>query len=459
MKNQSKSRLGGRIWFNIILFGFIGQIAWAVENMFFNTFLYNSVYNGASQNAVNGSIDVMSAISTMVAASASFTVIATFLMGTLSDKIGRRKPFLSIGYILWGIVTAAFGAISRDNTASFFHLTDEVKILTLTVTAVIIMDCVMSFIGSTGNDAAFNAWVTDVTNTHNRATVESVLALLPLIATAGVMGLAGFVGSIGYDIIFIVLGAIVAVCGIIGLFTIKESNVKAEAKTDNSYWQNLVYSFRPAVVKENKKLYLALFANCLSSTAFQVFFPYIFIYLGNVMNFSLDTVMASLTPAIIAVAAVVVIIAVTLIITAGKLMDKLGKQKFMVFSVILYALGLFAAGFAKSIVIFFIAAVPALAGWALFTIAIGASVRDFMPEDKVGAFQGIRIVFFVLIPMIIGPFIGNIVCRFSQFTYTNDYGVVTSAPGNAMFWAAAAAAILTLIPVFILKKNTHRAKN
>ncbi len=459
MKNQTESRLGGRIWFNIILFGFIGQIAWAVENMFFNTFLYNSVYNGASQNAVNGSIDVMSAISTMVAASASFTVVATFLMGTLSDKIGKRKPFLSIGYILWGIVTAAFGAISRDHTASLLHLTNEVKILTFTVAAVIIMDCVMSFIGSTGNDAAFNAWVTDVTNTHNRATVESVLALLPLIATAGVMGLAGFVGSIGYNIIFIVLGAIVALCGIIGLFTIKESNIKSEAKADNSYWQNLVYSFRPAVVKENKKLYLALFANCLSSTAFQVFFPYIFIYLGNVMNFSLDTIMASLTPAIIAVAAVAVIIAVTLIITAGKLMDKLGKQKFMVFSVILYALGLFAAGFAKSIVIFFIAAVPALAGWALFTVAIGASVRDFMPEDKVGAFQGIRIIFFVLIPMIVGPFIGNIVCRFSQFTYTNDYGVVTSAPGNAMFWAAAAAAILTLIPVFILRKKTAQAKN
>ena len=115
------SGLGAKIWLNIIIFGFIGQIAWAVENMFFNTFLYNSVYNGASQAAVNGSIDVMSAISTMVAASASFTVLATFLMGTLSDKIGKRKPFISIGYILWGIVTAVFGVISRDNTAKLFH--------------------------------------------------------------------------------------------------------------------------------------------------------------------------------------------------------------------------------------------------------------------------------------------------------------------------------------------------
>ena len=91
---NNKAKLGTRLWLNIILFGFMGQIAWAVENMFFNTFLYNSIYNGASQEAVNGSIDVMSAISTMVAASAAFTVVATFLMGTLSDKIGKRKPFI-----------------------------------------------------------------------------------------------------------------------------------------------------------------------------------------------------------------------------------------------------------------------------------------------------------------------------------------------------------------------------
>lgn len=452
---EKTNKLGGRIWFNIILFGFMGQIAWAVENMFFNTFLYNAIYNGASQTAVDGSIDVMSAISIMVAASASFTVVATFLVGTWSDKAGKRKKFIAFGYILWGIVTAAFGVISRDNTASLFHLTDEVKILTVTVAIVIVMDCVMSFIGSSGNDAAFNAWVTDVTSTKNRATVESVLALLPLIATAAVMGLAGAVGTIGYDVFFIVLGAIVSVCGICGLFTLKDGQIHTEVS--ESYLKDLVYGFKPSVVKENKKLYLALTACCLSSTAFQVFFPYIFIYLGNVMHFSLDSVLASLTPTIIAIAAVVLILAIALLIFTGKLMDKFGKDKFMVFSVILYLLGLIATGFAKNLAVFFVCAVPALLGWALFSIAMNASVRDFMPEGKVGVFQGIRIIFFVLIPMIVGPFIGNLVCRISSVTYTNEYGVVTSAPGSVMFWAAAAVAIFILIPVMVLRKKETKA--
>ncbi len=87
---------------------------------------------------------------------------------------------------------------------------------------------------------------------------------------------------------------------------------------------------------------------------------------------------------------------------------------------------------------------------------MNASVRDYMPEGKVGSFQGIRIIFYVLIPMIIGPFVGNIVCRFSKITYTNEYNVVTSAPGNVMFWAAAAVAVLTLIPVIILRKNNKK---
>lgn len=452
---ENQKKLGGRIWFNIILFGFMGQIAWAVENMFFNTFLYNAIYNGASQTAVDGSIDVMSAISIMVAASASFTVVATFLIGTWSDKAGKRKWFISIGYILWGLVTASFGVISREHTASLFHLTDEVQILTATVATVIVMDCLMSFIGSSGNDAAFNAWVTDVTSTKNRATVESVLALLPLIATAAVMGLAGAVGTIGYDVFFVVLGAIVTVCGICGLFTLKDGKIHTEVS--ESYLKDLVYGFKPSVVKENKKLYLALTACCLSSTAFQVFFPYIFIYLGNVMNFSLDAVLTSLTSTIIAIAAVVVVLAIALLIFTGKLMDKFGKDKFMVFSVVLYFLGLIATGFAKNIAVFFVCAVPALLGWALFSIAMNASVRDFMPEGKVGVFQGIRIIFFVLIPMIVGPFIGNLVCRISSVTYTNEYGVVTSAPGSVMFWAAAVVAVFILIPVLVLRKKEKNA--
>ena len=211
--NENK-RISKRVWFNIILFGFMGQSAWNIENMYFNTFLYNSVYsNGTTQAAIDGTMPVMKAISIMVALSAATAVITTFIMGNLSDKMKKRKVFISVGYILWGIVTGAFGLITRDHIATLFGMSDEVKILTATVWTVIIMDSVMTFMGSTSNDSAFNAWITDITAPENRPKVETVLAALPMVAMGIVVVLGSFAqsGKIGYDVFFLALGAFVII--------------------------------------------------------------------------------------------------------------------------------------------------------------------------------------------------------------------------------------------------------
>lgn len=452
MKNKSK--LTGVQWFNLILFGLMGQIAWAVENMYFNTFLYNSVYNGASQTAINGSIDVMDAISRMVAFSAVAAVVTTFIMGVLSDRVNSRKWFISIGYIVWGIITASFGLITRDNIALLFSLQDEVKILTATVITVIVMDCVMTFMGSTSNDSAFNAWVTDVTDVTNRATTESVLALMPVLAMGIVMAMGGFVGSIGYPAFFIALGAVVAVCGIIGIFTVKDSRAEKEASEKQSFFAEFIYGFKPSVIKKHKNLYLSLCAMALFNIAYQVFFPYIFIYLQHSMDFTFDKLLAGLTPKIIVIAAVCLVAVIAGIITLGRLMDKFGKDKFIYASVLLFITGLVITGINdKSLAGFGVGMLITMAGFGCFMILFGATVRDFTPEDKTGMFQGIRMIFIVLLPMVIGPVIGKEICKISAITYTNDYGVVQSAPGAVMFFAAAAVSVLIFIPVIFLKKN------
>ncbi len=35
-----KTKLGGRFWLCITIFSLMGQIAWVVENMYFNVFIY-----------------------------------------------------------------------------------------------------------------------------------------------------------------------------------------------------------------------------------------------------------------------------------------------------------------------------------------------------------------------------------------------------------------------------------
>ena len=66
-------RLSGRMWASFILIGFVGQLAWTIENMYFNVFLYNTISTDPN------------AIATMVAASAAAATITTLLMGALSD--------------------------------------------------------------------------------------------------------------------------------------------------------------------------------------------------------------------------------------------------------------------------------------------------------------------------------------------------------------------------------------
>ena len=89
--------------------------------------------------------------------------------------------------------------------------------------------------------------------------------------------------------------------------------------------------------------------------------------------------------------------------------------------------------------------------WKYFN---NAAVRDFTPEDKAGAFQGMRMIFTVMVPMIIGPAIGSFVTeRFSNTPYLNDYGESVLVPPAHIFLAAAAVSVLILIPlVFLLKE-------
>lgn len=455
-KLANPNKLSPRIWFNLCLFGFIGQVAWNLENMYFNTFLYNTVYDGGT---VTAGLPSMKAINLMVALSAATAVITTFIMGNLSDKINKRKIFISVGYLLWGITVLAFGFITKDNVATLFGIdTANVgAVVTATSITVIVMDCIMTFMGSTSNDSAFNAWVTDITTTKNRATVESVLSLLPIAATVIVIVFAGFIESLGYQMFFTILGGLVILSGIAGLFTLTDS--RSGEKKDDDYFKNLVYGFKPSVVKENSKLYISLAAVCIYSVAVQVWFPYLLIYLEHNMGINIDNLMQYLTPPVLIAAPIVLAIAVGAVILMGKLIDKQGKDKFIFVAAVLFVVGLVGASFAHTIGPFGLCAIPLLLGYAFMGIMLNATVRDFTPEDKTGLFQGVRMIFTVLIPMIVGPYIGDLTCSLSESgQYVDEMGNLTYSPCAEMFLAAAIVAVFVFIPLVVLKKKGFKVE-
>ena len=449
-----ETKLSKRLWLNILLFSFMGSVAWNVENMYFNTFLYNSVYLGASAEAISGTMSPTTAISRMVALSAIVAVVTTFIMGTLSDKLKNRKYFISLGYIAWGIITGLFGFISRDTIASLTGFSDAAAVLNATVWAVIIMDMIMTFMGSTSNDSVFNAWVTDVTSPANRPQVETAFLFIGFAAMGVVMGVGTLAqaGTISYKVFFLGLGAIVTLCGVLGLFLIKEPEHRTLSNEPKSkYWSDLFYGFRPSVVAGNSRLYLTLASVCLFNIAFQVFFPYLFVYLQYVIlpaNEGLDFLAPSvLVPVILAVAFMVAGVVVLLKLSA--------KNKVLGFvpAVICMAVGLFILSTTTNIVGVVIGVAPTLVGYLVLTIQLNASVRDFIPVGKAGLFQGIRMIFVVLIPMVVGPFVGDIACRNSAVTYINEYGVETIIPSASMFLYSAIFALLVFVPLLILIKK------
>ena len=171
MKTQNYPRA---FWPTLVIFSLVGQVAWVVENMYLNVFIYK-MFNASA-----------AAISGMVSASAVAATVTTIFVGALSDKIGKRKLFICLGYILWGVSIWSFALIRMDVINALFPAAASAA--AVGVSLVIIMDCVMTFFGSSANDACFNAWLTDSTDATNRGKVEGINSMMPLVAILVVFG-------------------------------------------------------------------------------------------------------------------------------------------------------------------------------------------------------------------------------------------------------------------------------
>ena len=254
-----KTKKSNKFYLALVIFSLVGQVAWVVENMYLNVFIYKMFHATAEQ------------ISLMVAASAVTATVTTLLIGALSDKIGKRKLFICGGYILWGISICSFALIRLDVIGAVFP--SVVSAASLGVSLTIIIDCVMTFFGSSANDAAFNAWLTDSTDETNRGSIEGINAMMPLVAILAVFG--GFMG-LNQDLQESWTMILVLLLGIAGFFLVEETGVKSEE--NSHYFANIFYGFRPGVIKENVPLYVTLAALALFNISIQIFMPYLILY-------------------------------------------------------------------------------------------------------------------------------------------------------------------------------------
>jgi MFS family permease len=386
----------------------------------------------------------------MVACSAVAATLTTLLMGALSDRLGKRKLFISFGYIIWGVAILLFplARVIKDTGAG-----QAVEIAThyamLSGVFIVVMDCLMTFFGSTANDACFNAYVTDSTNTKNRGKVESVLSILPLVSMLVIFGgMEGIIASETFDgwlVFFIIIGALTVIAGIVNIFIMPKENL--QPNKDEPYIKNIFYGFRPKVIKSNKMLYICLAAFMLFSIAIQVFFPYFMIYIEHGLKITGFDFILTL--------GIVLIISCIITVVFGIFMDKIGKSIIMIPALGVTIVGAILMFFLKDQIGVMIGGTILMSGYMVSTAVLNAKIRDYTPEKEVGLFQGIRMIFSVCVPMVTGPFIGTALYEATTTNkYINQYGVEETIPNEFIFLGAAAILVLAIVPlIFIILKE------
>jgi len=429
---MDKIRHDKRFWLALVIFSLTGQVAWTVENMYFNVFIYKMFHASASD------------ISLMVAASAVAATVTTLLIGALSDKLGKRKIFICGGYIAWGITIWAFSLVRLDVIEGLFPHAASAAAVGVSLT--IILDCIMTFFGSSANDACFNAWLTDVSDDTNRGSVEGINAMMPLVSILVVFG-----GFMSFDLdleeswvtIFHIIGIVVIAIGLLGFFLIKEPRVQTEE--NQSYFGNIFYGFRPSVVKENVSLYLTLALLALYNISIQVFMPYLILYYTECLG--MDNYVLIFAPAIL--------IAAVFTGLYGKRYDRKGFRAAILPTLALLMTGYMGLYFFRSTAPVFVASLIMMCGFLGTGAVIGAKVRTHTPENKSGMFQGLRIFAQVLIPGVIGPAIGAKILE-NAATIVGDDGTTSFIPNENIFLGAFVAILavwIVLIPLFRRKEK------
>ena len=439
------AKFGKRNFTVLMVFGLIGQIAWAVENMYFNLFVFETIAPD------------LDTVTLMVQLSGIVATVTTLLVGTLSDKIGNRRTFMWIGYIIWGVTVALFGFTSPKTVGAIFS-GDMAKIVSITLALAVIGDCVMTFFGSSANDACFNAWVTDNTETEYRGAIEGILSILPLAAMLIVAGGFGIlVEAMGYSTLFLLLGIVITICGIGGIFFIKDSNRLVKSGT----LKDILYGFKPSVIKGNLPLYITLIIVMLYGIACQTFMPYLIIYMKTYLGFSV------VEYSVVFGACIIIGAIINLYLT--RLSDSKDKGLMLYIAAGILSLGLlgmfiFNSGSKMALLITFgISGFVMITGYILVSALCGSMVRDYTPEGAVGKLQGVRMVFSVLIPMVIGPMMGNAINKAKNIPLPDlgsaDTMTTQYIPAPQIFLVASIISILMIALIPVLRKIRKGVNN
>ena len=185
-----------------------------------------------------------------------------------------------------------------------------------------------------------------------------------------------------------------------------------------------------------------LLAFAVFGTSIQIFMPYLIIYYEKTLG--MVNYVLILAPAIIIAAVVTVFY--------GRLYDALGFRHSIVPVMGMLAAGYLLLYFFRATAPVFLGSLLMMAGYLTGMSVFGAQIRDLIPENRSGQFQGVRIIGQVFVPGLIGPAIGAAVLKNAELLVNND-GTTSFLPNHDIFLAALAViVVLAIVLTFSEKK-------
>jgi MFS family permease len=418
-------KLSRNIVFSVFLLSLAGEIAWAVENQFYNDFM--------DETLISLGFPALSPIAIMLLVNITTIVgtIATIIMGSYSDVKGKRKPILLYGFIFWAITTAIFPLSAIFGFLNVFFV----------IFMAILFDSIMTFFGGMSKNAGVNAYITDVTNLRTRSKAVGIAQMTVLIALLIVYGALGMlIDVIGYYPFFILVGVLVGTIGLLGVYKTEEP--KGLEPMEVSTFEHIKNTFEKKANMDYKAFITVLLVICAWQTALNVIFPYLLVYLKH----TLGSRMFALVIFFIAL-----LIAIILSYPIGKITNKLGRKKMTLIATICISIGFFAAGVSKSFLTLLISGIAVFVFYTALSVSTFTWVKDLYPPEGRGQFSGYWNLFSGTIPMIIGPIIGGLVS--AQFgNLTNVGGETVLIPPDLIFYIASFVVLITLIPLYFAKE-------
>ena len=267
--------------------------------------------------------------------------------------------------------------------------------------------------------------------------------MMPLISVLVVFGsFMGFDLNSYHDwqLIYYIIGICTLLIGFSGLAIIEED--PGLQKSKESYFETMLYSFRYSTYRDNKYLYLILLAFAIFGTSIQIFMPYLIIYYEQTLR--LSNYVLIMAPAILVAAIVTAVY--------GRVYDKEGFDTAAIWPMAMLIGGYVLLYLFRNTAIVFAGSMLMMSGYLCGMSVFGAIIRDLIPENRAGQFQGIRIIAQVFIPGVIGPWIGARVLKNAELIVNSD-GTTSFLPNENIFLAALLVIVILCIVLYFLRRK------